>query len=40
MPKSVPRSRMTDSKRIKVARSGAVAICLEAAENPTMYVPW
>ena len=40
MPKSVPRSRMTESKRIIVARSGAIAMCLEVAENPMMYVPW
>ena len=39
-PKSVPRSRMTGSKRIMVARSGAIAMCLDAAENPMMYVPW
>lgn len=39
-PKSVPRSRMTGSKRIMVARSGATAMCLDAAENPMMYVPW
>ena len=31
---------MTGSKRIMVARSGAIAMCLEAAENPMMYVPW
>ena len=23
-----------------VARSGAIAMCLDAAENPMMYVPW
>jgi hypothetical protein len=31
---------MTGSKRIMVARSGARAMCLDAAENPMMYVPW
>ena len=39
-PKSVPRSRMAASKRIIVARLCAVAMCLDAAENPMMYVPW
>ena len=28
------------SKRIVVACSGAIAMCLDAAENPMMYVPW
>lgn len=27
------------SKWIMVARSGAIAMCLDAAENPLMYVP-
>ena len=39
-PKSVPRSRKTCSKRIMVARSGAIAMCLDAAEKPMMYVQW
>ena len=28
------------SKQIMVACSGAIAMCLDAAENPMMYVPW
>ena len=39
-PKSAPRSRMTCSKRIMVARSGAIAMCLRVAENPMTYVTW
>ena len=40
VPKFVPYSLMTGSKRIVVARSGAIAMCLDAAENPRMYVLW
>lgn len=36
MPKSVLPSRMTGLKQIMVARSGAIAMCLDAAENPMM----
>lgn len=27
-------------EEIMVARSGGVAMCFDAAENPMMYVPW
>lgn len=36
VPKSVLPSRMTGLKQIMVARSGAIAMCLDAAENPMM----